>query len=242
MTADHHDDDRNAEVGNVVSFRAAEVQAAGVQGGAQPPVYADITAPGARKPVLRHWLHGRDAFASTAKVRAGYGWYLARFHGLRLPWYALVTLFWAVAGTVRLAIRWVRWWLFPVPLEVYADAIADGHRHWHRTHAVPTLALMPFGSESLSGRWVARISTTPIAGPTLMMNSASSAACLPCFGWANRFCASSIVHTIGHSRRLRRLAISRVTRFWGHRSRGSALTRGKRRTTSARSIASDCAA
>ena len=75
----------------------------------------------------------------------------------------------------------------------------------------------------------------PMAGPTLMMNSASSAACLPCLSWANRFCASSMMQTTGHSRMLRLAAISRVTRFSGHSAAGRPLILGARCSTSRRS-------
>jgi S-DNA-T family DNA segregation ATPase FtsK/SpoIIIE len=50
--------------------------------------------------------------------------------------YLAHAVFWAIPGAVKLTLMWLRWWLFPVPLEVYADAVADGHRAWHRTAAV----------------------------------------------------------------------------------------------------------
>ncbi len=62
-----------------------------------------------------------------------------------------------------------------------------------------TLPLTPVGSDALSGRWVAMTRITPNAGPILITNSASRPAALPCSGWANRFCASSITQTMGHS-------------------------------------------
>jgi S-DNA-T family DNA segregation ATPase FtsK/SpoIIIE len=99
-------------------------------------VYADVTAPGERKPLLPAWLASRDALKHHARRASGYAWHSARFHGLRSPVYLASALFWAPIGAAKLVWRWLRWWLFPVPLEVYADAIADGHRAWHRTHAV----------------------------------------------------------------------------------------------------------
>lgn len=136
MTSEPDGLEHNAEI---IPLRAAEVASIPEVAGNPGPgtaAYADITAPGGRKPVLPHWMHGREAFRNAAKVRAGHVLYLARFHVLRLPWYAAVTVFWGVAGTGRLAARWVRWWLFPVPRDVYAAAVADGHTAWHRTHAV----------------------------------------------------------------------------------------------------------
>ena len=111
-----------------------------------------------------------------------------------------------------------------------------------RQNRVDTFPLTPVGRLALSGRWVAMISTTPNAGPILITNSASSPAAFPWSGWANRFCASSMMATTGHSLRLRLAAICRVTRLSGHRSRGSALSRSVRRITSARSSRSDSAA
>jgi S-DNA-T family DNA segregation ATPase FtsK/SpoIIIE len=100
------------------------------------PTYADVTAPGERKPVLPDWLRGRQAVAHAARRSAGYAWHAARYHGLRSPVYLAVTLFWATVGVAVLTARWLRWWLAPVPLAVFADAIADGHRAWQRAHAV----------------------------------------------------------------------------------------------------------
>ena len=68
---------------------------------------------------------------------------------------------------------------------------------------------------------------TPSARPILMMNTASSAACLPNFGWPNRFW-----HLVERGQAAataaapRRLAISRVTFLSGHRSRGRLLQPG----------------
>jgi DNA segregation ATPase FtsK/SpoIIIE, S-DNA-T family len=101
-----------------------------------PAVYADVTASAERKPILPPWLASLDGVKHHARRAGGYAWHAARFHGLRSPVYLAQALFWAQVGTVRLLLRWLHWWLVPVPLEVYQDAIADGHRHRHRTHAV----------------------------------------------------------------------------------------------------------
>ena len=101
-----------------------------------PAVYADVTSPGERKAVLPSWLASCEAFAEHSRRVRGWLWFEARFHGLRAVPYLAVAVFWAVIGVFRLGGRWLRWWLFPVPLEVYADAVAGGHRAWHRTHAV----------------------------------------------------------------------------------------------------------
>jgi S-DNA-T family DNA segregation ATPase FtsK/SpoIIIE len=144
--------EHNAEI---VPLRAVPGEVAEpVSGG--PPAYADVTAPGERKPILPLWLQSREALRNAAKVRSGQGWYLARFHGLRLPWYALAHLSCAVLGAVVLTVKWLRWWLFPVPAAVWADAIADGHRHWHRTKAVhkeTTLTRVKISAAVLAAAW-----------------------------------------------------------------------------------------
>jgi S-DNA-T family DNA segregation ATPase FtsK/SpoIIIE len=102
----------------------------------QPAVYKDVTAPGERKPVLPHWLRTRQQFRDTSRRVAGYQWYLARFHGLRLGWYAAVTAFWAVVGVFALAWFWLMWWLMPVPPEAHLAARQEGWRSWKSLHNV----------------------------------------------------------------------------------------------------------
>ncbi|HEY6275602.1 MAG TPA: cell division protein FtsK [Streptosporangiaceae bacterium] len=99
-----------------------------------PAAYADVTAPRERKPILPPWLTSREAMAHHARRAGGYAWHSARYHGLRSPVYLGAVLFWAPVGAARLTGRWLRWWLSPIPVAVYADAVNDGHRAWHRTH------------------------------------------------------------------------------------------------------------
>jgi S-DNA-T family DNA segregation ATPase FtsK/SpoIIIE len=124
--------DENAPALRAVPGEPAELEHAE----SSPAVYADVTAPGERKPILPPWLRGADAMKHHARRAGGYAWHAARYHGLRSPVYLALTVFWAAAGILALVVSWVRWVLFPVPLEVYTDAIADGHRAWHRAHAV----------------------------------------------------------------------------------------------------------
>jgi S-DNA-T family DNA segregation ATPase FtsK/SpoIIIE len=100
------------------------------------PVYQDVTAPGERRPILPHWLRSRDAAKHHTRRVTGAAVHTAAYHGVRSPVYLVHAVFWAPVGAVKLTLRWLRWWLFPVPVEVYADAVADGHRAWHRTAAV----------------------------------------------------------------------------------------------------------
>lgn len=132
MSADQMDDRPGAEV---LPLRAVPAEVAEpVSGG--PPAYADVTAPGERKPILPIWLASAEAAKHHARRAGGYAWHSARYHGLRSPVYLAAMLGCALLGAAVLVARWLRWWLFPVPAAVWADSIADGHRHWHRTHAV----------------------------------------------------------------------------------------------------------
>jgi S-DNA-T family DNA segregation ATPase FtsK/SpoIIIE len=121
---------------NVVPLHATQAPDEKTLAGGKPPVYADVTAPGDRKPILPAWAASRDAAKHHARRAGGHAWHSARYHGLRSPVYLAVMLFWAIAGIGLLTVRWLRWWLFPVPLEVWGDSVAEGHRAWHRTHAV----------------------------------------------------------------------------------------------------------
>jgi hypothetical protein len=65
--------EHNAEI---VPLRAVPGEVAEpVSGG--PPAYADVTAPGERKPILPLWLQSREALRNAAKVRSGQGWHVS---------------------------------------------------------------------------------------------------------------------------------------------------------------------
>jgi DNA segregation ATPase FtsK/SpoIIIE, S-DNA-T family len=111
MTTEPTEGERNAEV---VPLHAQAAEPAELERGETgAAVYVDFTAPGERKPILPPWLRGRDAMRHHAIRAGGYAWHSARYHGLRSPVYISLTLFWAAAGVLALAVRWVRWVLFP---------------------------------------------------------------------------------------------------------------------------------
>jgi S-DNA-T family DNA segregation ATPase FtsK/SpoIIIE len=132
MTSEPAGHGQDAEV---VPLRAVPA-VPGTEPAAMEPVYADVTPPGGRKPVLPDWLQSREALRHHARRVAGHAWHSARYHGLRSPAYLTVMLFWAVIGVVVVFLKWLRWWLLPVPPEVWADSAADGHKAWHRSYAV----------------------------------------------------------------------------------------------------------
>jgi DNA segregation ATPase FtsK/SpoIIIE, S-DNA-T family len=132
MSTEPTDGEHNADI---VPLRAVPGEVAEPATGG-PPAYADVTAPGERKPILPVWLASTEAAKHHARRAGGYAWHSARYHGLRSPVYLAAMLGCAALGAAVLTIKWLRWWLFPVPGAVWADSIQDGHRHWHRTKAV----------------------------------------------------------------------------------------------------------
>jgi S-DNA-T family DNA segregation ATPase FtsK/SpoIIIE len=140
--------------------------------GTAPAVYQDVTAPGERKPILPHWLTSRDAARHHTKRVAGAAAHATAYHAVRSPVYLVHSAFWAPVGAAKLAWRWLMWWLFPVPVEVYADAVADGHRAWHRTAAVHREV----------SKTRALISLVVIAAAAVVVKTAGRY--VPWYGWA----------------------------------------------------------
>ncbi|MGO9079922.1 MAG: hypothetical protein ACLQDY_12890 [Streptosporangiaceae bacterium] len=107
---------------------------------APPPViparviYADITRAGERRPVIPVPLQ-RANLRGTVEQFTALQWHRARYHGLRLVFYVLAALVWAVIGLLSLAARQVRWWWVLEQHELRSRAVADGDsREWMRLH------------------------------------------------------------------------------------------------------------
>jgi hypothetical protein len=49
------------------------------------PTYADVTAPGERRPILPPWLASADALRQKVQLSAGFMWHAAQFHAVRSP-------------------------------------------------------------------------------------------------------------------------------------------------------------
>ena len=88
------------------------------------------------RPVLPDWLRTRENFRAAVRRRARLGLHGTAFHGLRLPLYGTLLLFWGVAGTGWLFLAWLRWWLSPVPLSAHQQAVKEGWRSWNTLHGV----------------------------------------------------------------------------------------------------------
>ena len=89
-----------------------------------------------------------------------------------------------------------------------------------RQNRMPTLALMPLGSDCASGRWVARMRMMPSAGPRLMIAVHSSSASRPYSAWVNSSWHSSTANTMVCRPSERRRDSSGVTFDSGTRCRG----------------------
>src|SRR5580700_4424372 len=97
-------------------------------------IYADITTAGERRPVIPVPLQ-RENIRDTLVQWAGLQSHRSRYHGLRLLFYVLAVLVWAVIGAGRVVIRQIHWaWV----LESHAlrsEAVAAGDaREWRALH------------------------------------------------------------------------------------------------------------
>jgi S-DNA-T family DNA segregation ATPase FtsK/SpoIIIE len=101
-----------------------------------PAIYQDITSSGERRPVIPLSLH-RENIRSTVAVWSAVQWHRTRVHGIRVPFYLLAVIFWAVAGLFRIAVRQVHWaWLLEQhSLRSEAVAAGDG-REWRTLHKI----------------------------------------------------------------------------------------------------------
>ncbi|HUY47993.1 MAG TPA: hypothetical protein VMV92_20075 [Streptosporangiaceae bacterium] len=97
-------------------------------------IYADLTRAGERRPVIPVPLQ-RGNFRGTVESFAALQWHRSRYHGLRLVFYVLAALVWAVIGVGYLALRQVRWWWLTEQHELRSQAVVSGDsREWMRLH------------------------------------------------------------------------------------------------------------
>lgn len=87
------------------------------------------------RPIVPEFMR-RGNRLPAARRRARYELHRAGYHGLRSPAYLAKMLFWGVAGTLWLALAWLRWWLSPVPLSAHQQAVSEGWRSWKTVHGV----------------------------------------------------------------------------------------------------------
>ena len=98
MSTDPTGGSRDAEV---VPLRAADAHTETRVTEAPGPAYADLSDGRAqRKPVIpAHW-RTREAARQHVTLAASRHAHAAAYHGVRVPWYLLLTAWWALAGAV----------------------------------------------------------------------------------------------------------------------------------------------
>ena len=74
------------------------------------PVDPPVARPDGRRDIVpSNWSNWANIKTSLKDAASLYG-YRAGFHGVRIPWYCLQGLFWAVVGVFRLVGRHITWW------------------------------------------------------------------------------------------------------------------------------------
>lgn len=97
-------------------------------------VYADVTQPAERRAIVPLPLQ-RANLRGTVSYHGGLLWHRSRYHGLRLVFYVIAMLVWAVVGCVRLAARQLRWWWVMEQHQLRSQAVAAGEiDDWLRLH------------------------------------------------------------------------------------------------------------
>ena len=107
----------------------------GPASGTAPAIYADITSrAGERRAIIPLPLQ-RGNLRGTLETFTALQWHRARYHGLRLVFYVLAALIWALFGVLYIAARQIRWWWVLEQDELRSRAVAAGDsREWMRLH------------------------------------------------------------------------------------------------------------
>jgi hypothetical protein len=91
--------------------------------------------PGDRLPVVPEHLRTVAGVRSAVVRHAGRAGHLAAYHGVRVPSYFVLVLWFALLGTGRLTARQVRWWWVAEATELRRAAHADGNaERWLNLH------------------------------------------------------------------------------------------------------------
>jgi S-DNA-T family DNA segregation ATPase FtsK/SpoIIIE len=124
MSTDHTEDHPD---GKAVQLRATDAGTEVRTAEATGPAYTDLTDGRAqRKPVIpahwRTWAAAREHVKLAAGVAAHHG----AFHGVRVPMYGVLTVWWALVGIARTAGMLLSWWHVPGLTSLERQAAADG--------------------------------------------------------------------------------------------------------------------
>jgi hypothetical protein len=165
--------------GEVVPLHAVPAQPGDdIAPATSPPVYADITAAGQRRPIVPAPLR-RENLRGTITVFAGLQWYRTRYHGLRFLFYAVAVLAWSLVGAARLAGLQLRWWWLAESSALRSSAVIAGDsKEWRslhkearetrrvRTDPPPSAQEMPSDFPSDPGEHVTDGRRKPLAAPS----------------------------------------------------------------------------
>ncbi|GAA3180580.1 hypothetical protein [Nonomuraea roseoviolacea] len=87
-----------------------------------------------RRPIIPDSLH-RANLAATLRAAAARWAYVAGFHAVRSPWYAVQVAFWATIGVFRLVGRQLRWWWVNEQYVLLQQAASDNDpAMWLKLH------------------------------------------------------------------------------------------------------------
>jgi DNA segregation ATPase FtsK/SpoIIIE, S-DNA-T family len=100
------------------------------------PISIDVTHPrGTRRPIIAPQWRGWDNIRRHLRLTAERHWHTARYHSVRIPWYAAQTSFWAIAGVFCVLGRLITWWQVPHMFQLESLHAAHGQgADYLRTH------------------------------------------------------------------------------------------------------------
>jgi DNA segregation ATPase FtsK/SpoIIIE, S-DNA-T family len=124
MSTDHIDGERNAEV---VPLRAKDAGTDTRVTEAPGPAYTDLSDGRAQRKAIipahwRTWAAARE----HVKLASGAAAYHTAWHGVRVPMYLVLTLWWALVGIGRTVSLLLAWWHVPDLARLERQAAADG--------------------------------------------------------------------------------------------------------------------
>ncbi len=136
--------DRDRAVGRRTAARdtSYEIELDEVPPADVPPVPVDLpegigpaaTPVEGRRPIIPTDLHRANLGATLASTAGRWG-YVAAFHAVRSPWYAVQAAGWAVVGACRLPGRQVRWWWVNEQYTLLQQAASDNDpAMWLKLH------------------------------------------------------------------------------------------------------------
>ena len=125
--ADHTPDERDERGAEVIPLRAEDAHTETGLAEAKGAAYLDAAGTGdaRRLPIIPEHLQ-RARIARTMGEVAGLHWYKARFHGFRVPVYAVKTVWYALVGTGRLTGKLLAWWHWTDGWLLESMAVAAG--------------------------------------------------------------------------------------------------------------------